>query len=56
MSYRKIYLPIKVLALLSFVSIAIKYWGPSEVGFTCCYRHMQFYTFWLMIKTTEISN
>ena len=33
MSYRKVYLPIKALALLSFVAIAIKYWGPSEVGF-----------------------
>jgi len=33
MSFRKVYLPIKVLALLSFVSIGIKYWGPSEVGF-----------------------
>jgi hypothetical protein len=33
MSFRKVYLPIKVLALLSFVSIGIKYWGPIEVGF-----------------------
>ena len=33
MSFRKIYIPIKALALLSFVSMGIKYWGASEVGF-----------------------
>jgi len=33
MNFRKVYIPIKVLALLSFVSIGIKYWAPSEMGF-----------------------
>ncbi|TGE85215.1 hypothetical protein C7Y70_02440 [Pseudoalteromonas sp. KS88] len=33
MNYKNVYLPIKALALLSFISIALKYWGPSEVGF-----------------------
>lgn len=32
MNFRKVYSPIKVLAVLSFVAIAIKYWGPTEVG------------------------
>jgi hypothetical protein len=33
MNYGEVYFPIKVLALLSFVSIGVKYWAPSEVGF-----------------------
>lgn len=33
MNILKIYFPIKILALLSFVSIGIKYWEPTEVGF-----------------------
>lgn len=33
MSFLKIYNPIKVLAVLSFVSIGIKYWFPSEIIF-----------------------
>ncbi len=33
MNYRKVYFPIKVLALLSFISIGFKYWVPSEVVF-----------------------
>jgi len=33
MNYKNVYLPIKAFALLSFISTALKYWGPSEVGF-----------------------
>ncbi len=33
MSFLKVYNPIKALAVLSFVSIAIKYWFPSEMIF-----------------------
>lgn len=33
MKIQNIYLPIKVMALFSFISIGVKYWGPSEVGF-----------------------
>lgn len=33
MSYKNVYFPIKAFALFSFVSVALKYWGPSEVGF-----------------------
>jgi len=32
MSNRKIYYPIKVLAALSFVAIAIEYWNAGAVG------------------------
>jgi len=33
MNFRKVFHPIRALAVLAFVAIAIKYWGPSEIGF-----------------------
>ena len=33
MNYKKIYYPVKVLAVLSLVAVAIKYWMPTEIGF-----------------------
>ncbi|MBA6408429.1 MULTISPECIES: hypothetical protein [unclassified Pseudoalteromonas] len=33
MNYKKIYYPVKGLAVLSLVAVAIKYWMPTEIGF-----------------------
>ena len=33
MNYKKIYYPVKALAVLSLVAVAIKYWMPTEIGF-----------------------
>ncbi len=30
MNYRKIYYPIRVLAVLSFIAVAIEYWSPHD--------------------------
>ncbi len=32
-NYKKIYYPVKGLAVLSLVAVAIKYWMPTEIGF-----------------------
>ena len=33
MNYKKMYYPVKALAALSLVAVAIKYWMPTEIGF-----------------------
>ncbi|MBH0045084.1 hypothetical protein [Pseudoalteromonas sp. NZS11_1] len=33
MNYKKMYYPVKALAVISLVAVAIKYWMPTEVGF-----------------------
>ncbi|MBB1324569.1 hypothetical protein H5089_03400 [Pseudoalteromonas sp. SR45-1] len=33
MNYKKMYYPVKALAVLSLVAVAIKYWMPTEIGF-----------------------
>jgi hypothetical protein len=32
MSYRKLYYPVNILAVLSFVAIAIEYWSAGVIG------------------------
>ncbi len=31
-SYRKIYYPVKILAIFSFIAIALKYWNAGAIG------------------------
>ncbi|MEL0641651.1 hypothetical protein V6260_13660 [Pseudoalteromonas aliena] len=33
MNYKKMYYPVRALAVLSLVAVAIKYWMPTEIGF-----------------------